>query len=109
MASCKAIVGSLALVASLGYFLDSTSGFSTDISTFRSERLAASNLELHISRLGTHASLYHLLELANSRAEALWFEGRTWSYSALKDGEISNSIRSALPGNSYDRLTDMLF
>jgi len=83
----QAIAVSAALTASLGYILNNKTGFSTDISAVRSERIAASIFEAHVARLGTNASLYHLLELADPRADALWFEGKTWSYAALRNGE----------------------
>jgi hypothetical protein len=83
----KAIAASAFLTASLGYLLNNKTGFTTDLSAVRSERIAASIFDAHVARLGTHASLYHLLELADPRADALWFEGKTWSYSALKNGK----------------------
>ena len=39
--------------------------------------------------LGDHVTLYHLSEFCDPNAEALWFEGKTWSYDELRRGQLN--------------------
>jgi hypothetical protein len=68
--------------------LDATLGFSTDIRQIRNDKQFVARLQQSIARLGDRVTLYHLLELADQNADALWFEGRSWNYAAMKIGEL---------------------
>jgi len=77
------VAASFALAGASALLLDSTLGISRDISQLRSDSAFGARLGAHIGKLGSHVSLYHLLELADPIADALWFEGKTWSYAAM--------------------------
>ena len=78
-----ALASTLAASA-LAYWANDRLGLTTDLRTLREQRAFARNIEAHAQRCGDNFSLYHYLELAESTADALWFEGRSWNYMALK-------------------------
>jgi acyl-CoA synthetase (AMP-forming)/AMP-acid ligase II len=73
------------LVAAAG--LNSYFGVSRDLAQLRSQKQQAKLMDAHISRCMTSplqsTSLYTLLTLANPDADAIYFEGRSWTYAAM--------------------------
>ena len=67
--------------------LDAALGFTTDIRQLRDDKAFTARLQQWIERLGNRTTLYHMLELADEYAEALWFEGKSWNYRAVKLGK----------------------
>lgn len=80
--AAKAAAG--AAVSLLGAaYLDHKYGFSTDIKGLLNDKTFKKRLQSRADELGDSITLYHMLELATPTNEALWFEGRTWTYSEM--------------------------
>ncbi|KPI44704.1 Very long-chain acyl-CoA synthetase [Cyphellophora attinorum] len=78
-----ATAAATALIAGLG--LNSYFGISKDITQIRFNKQFNKLLTAHIQRAGPQATcLYRLLELADPHADAVFFEGRSWTYAAMK-------------------------
>jgi hypothetical protein len=92
-------VGAAAAVAGAAC-LNARLGFSSDIRQLLQERDFAARLRQMIKRLGGCITLYHMLELADENAEALWFEGRSWSYRVMKLGKSQLSPPLKTSGSS---------
>jgi acyl-CoA synthetase (AMP-forming)/AMP-acid ligase II len=65
-------------------YLDGKLGISLDVRELHRERTWRRRLEERIKSLGTQCTLYGVLSGADRNAQALWFEGRTWTYTDLK-------------------------
>lgn len=80
-----AAFASSSIIAASMYAADTSLGLSRDIRGYRNGQAF---LKRHSQFLQQHgdrkAHLYQLLELARPDDDALWFEGRSWSYRALK-------------------------
>jgi hypothetical protein len=83
-----ALVSAAALAAGTAY-LNAKLGISTDLKELALAREFTERVGKRIQGLGDTVTLYRVFELCNDGDEALWFEGRTWSYGELKTGEIS--------------------
>ena len=84
--SSTALVSAAALAA--GAYLNAKLGISTDLNELA---LAREFGEFHgkkLQSLGDTKTIYGVFEQANENDEALWFEGRGWSYRELKNGEF---------------------
>jgi len=84
---------SAAAVAATAY-LNAKLGIENDLKQLSLERDWFIRFQQRLGILGDTCTLYRIFELADSEAEALWFEGRTWTYEALKKGEICYGISS---------------
>jgi hypothetical protein len=84
VASAAAILAASA--AGLAY-VDGLYSISRDVSEFLADRRFGKRLNERLRRLGTHVTMYHLWELADPSAEALWFEGRAWTFAEAKRGD----------------------
>lgn len=71
-----------------GAYLDARFGISTDLRQIQSERAWQNRLGRRIADLGETCTLYAMLERIDPELDALWFEGRTWSYGELKTGNF---------------------
>ena len=80
-----AVISAAALAA--GAYLNAKLGISTDLNELALARDFGDRLGRKIQSLGDTCTLYRIFELANEKDEALWFEGRTWTYGELKNGE----------------------
>jgi hypothetical protein len=90
MAATTSAVLSVAALATATY-LNAKLGIENDVRQLCYDREWLIQFQQWLKTLGRGCTLYHILELADSEAEALWFEGRAWTYAQLKDGEYSNS------------------
>lgn len=85
-------VSSTALVSAAtfaaGAYLNAKLGISTDLNELALAREFAEQHGRKLQSLGDTCTLYGVFEQANENAEGLWFEGRTWSYGQLKNGEL---------------------
>ena len=71
------------LVAGLG--LNSYLGISRDVAHLQFQRQYEKLITTHIERAGPQSTcLYRLLELADPNTDAVFFEGRSWTYAAMK-------------------------
>lgn len=78
-----------AAVAALagGLYLNHQYGLYTDIKGLLRARRSGTLISDRIKQLGDNVTLYRVMQLAQPDAEALWFEGRTWTYAQLKMGQ----------------------
>jgi hypothetical protein len=75
-----------------GAYLDAKLGIGVDLRQISYERESQARLEQRLRDLGDTCSLYRMFEMADPGIEALWFEGRTWTYGQLKTGEYHRLI-----------------
>jgi len=77
----KAAIAVLATTATLlsALYANNRYGISYDINQLLNEKAFRKRLTERIQALGDDFSLYHMLQLADPQAEALWFEGRRWT------------------------------
>ncbi|KAK4943652.1 hypothetical protein LTR10_016749 [Elasticomyces elasticus] len=84
MVTAKAAVSTAAAGAVATLLLDYTLGVSKDVKAIREETDFLNRFTQYVQRQGDQVNLYHVLDQADPYAEALWFEGRSWNYSAFK-------------------------
>jgi len=65
-------------------YLNARYGISRDLNQLHYDRKWFQRFNARVKELGDHTTIYHMMELCNPQDEALWFEGRTWSYDELK-------------------------
>jgi hypothetical protein len=75
-----------ALVAG-GLYLEGRYNVVRDVKQIRSDKAFAQRLEKRCKELGDQVKIYKMWEIADQNAEALWFEGRSWTYAAGKAGK----------------------
>ncbi|KIW73966.1 hypothetical protein PV04_02040 [Phialophora macrospora] len=94
------LAASTAAAAGLLYYADQRIlGLSRDLKYYRSEQDFAKRMPEFINKLGPQSPhLYRMLELADPNADALYFEGRSWNYRALKTkvDEIALGLHESL-------------
>ncbi|KIW25107.1 uncharacterized protein PV07_10772 [Cladophialophora immunda] len=79
------IAASTAAAAGLLYYADQRIGVSRDIQQYRQDKSFTKRMVQFVDRLGPQSPhLYRMLELCDPNADALWFEGRSWNFRALK-------------------------
>jgi len=67
-------------------YLNARYGIGRDIKQLYDDRRWRKWIMARMKELGDRVTLHHLIELCDRNAEALWFEGRTWSYDELRRG-----------------------
>lgn len=67
--------------------LDKTYGLSLDVKRILQDKNFRDRYLARAKELGDDTTIYHMLELAKQDAPALWFEGRTWTYTEIKIGK----------------------
>lgn len=83
-----AVAASAATATLLGaLYANDRYGVSHDIKQLLSEKAFRKRLQERIQALDSDFSLFHMLELADPEAEALWFENRRWTYAEVLHGE----------------------
>lgn len=83
-ASAVALASASALV--VGAYLDVKLGISIDLRELSHDREWQKRFAKRLQTLSSNCTVYHMLDQADQEAEALWFEGRTWTYAELKNG-----------------------
>lgn len=68
-------------------YLNAKLGVSIDLQQLRYDREWHARFIQRLQSLGDTCTLYRIFELADHGAEALWFEGRGWTYRQLKKGK----------------------
>lgn len=71
-------------------YLNAKFSISTDLATISNDRAWTKRLAQRMSELGDATTVYGILHRVveverHGSAEALWFEGKTWTYSEVKD------------------------
>ena len=88
--SSMALASGLSLA--VGAYLNAKLSISTDLSSLYHDRSAMKRMGQRMMEVGDTATLYKLLERVlevhgHGSRDALWFEGKTWSYAQLKDSK----------------------
>lgn len=79
------IAASTAAAAGLLYYANHSLGITKDISQYQLDADFGARYPQFLAKLGPQSPhLYRMLELADPNADAVWFEGRTWNYRAMK-------------------------
>lgn len=87
-----------AFVAAAGAYLNAKLGISTDLTNLYHDRDFGKRLAQCVNDLGESQTVYGLLERGvefhgKGASEALWFEGKTWTYAQLKDRKDTSNAR----------------
>lgn len=80
-----AIIAASALAA--GAYLNAKLHLGTDLKQLRWDRLWGKRLGDRIQKAGDTCTLYRMFEVVDESVECLWFEGKSWSYGEMKNGE----------------------
>ena len=80
-----ALVSAAALAA--GAYLNAKLAISPDIQQLRNERAWGERFQSRIAGLGDSCSVYHIFDKVDPALEFLWFEGKSWTYGDIKNGE----------------------
>ncbi|KAH8594927.1 putative bifunctional fatty acid transporter/acyl-CoA synthetase [Bisporella sp. PMI_857] len=73
-----------AAAVAAGAYVNAKLSIGTDLQQLSYDRELRSRLEQRIKSYGDTCTLYHMFDLVNPDNEALWFEGKTWTYGELK-------------------------
>jgi hypothetical protein len=68
-------------------YLNAKFSLSLDLQQMRNDREWNAAVDSTVARLGQNCTLYHLFDRVDPGIEALWFEGKSWTYGQLKNGE----------------------
>lgn len=93
------VLGASAAAVAIGLYIDAQLAITKDIRQLMEDRAFGKRLQSRIGALGSEVTLYHMLEQADQRADALWFEGLTWTYAALKKGLTTRCQMLRLQGS----------
>ncbi|RDW90820.1 putative bifunctional fatty acid transporter/acyl-CoA synthetase (FAT1) [Aspergillus mulundensis] len=85
-----AVAMASALSVAAGAYLDAKFSVSTDLSTMLGDRAFGKRLAQRMAQLGDTPTVYGMLHRVvevekRGSAEAIWFEGKSWTYAELKD------------------------
>ena len=81
-----AAAGLLAATTLGGAYINARFGIGTDLRNLLDDRAMQKRVVERLSSLGGSPTLYSIFAQGDPAADALWFEGRTWSYRELKEG-----------------------
>ncbi len=82
-----AVLGAAALTAAAAY-VNARLSIGRDLKTLRYEKSFGQRLGMKIQELGDTASMFGLFDQVDPKVDALWFEGKTWTYGELKNGRF---------------------
>ncbi|KAL4870047.1 hypothetical protein BDV12DRAFT_69309 [Aspergillus spectabilis] len=88
--SVPAVAAASALSVAAGAYLNAKFSISTDLATIFNDRAWTKRLGERMAQLGGTTTVYGMLQRVvdaegHGSTEALWFEGKTWTYAELKD------------------------
>ncbi|KAL4931261.1 putative bifunctional fatty acid transporter/acyl-CoA synthetase (FAT1) [Aspergillus undulatus] len=88
--SVPAVAAASALSVAAGAYLNAKFSISTDLSNMLGDRAYGKRLAHRMAQLGDTITVYGLLQRlveveGHGSTEAIWFEGKSWTYSELKD------------------------
>lgn len=95
------VAAASALSVAAAAYLNAKLSISTDLSAIRGDRAWGKRLAHRMSQLGDTVTIYGMLHRVveiegHGPAEALWFEGKSWTYSELKDRMLFSSYLDQL-------------
>lgn len=99
--SVPAVAAASALSVAAGAYVNAKFSISTDLASIRGDRAWGKRLAQRMAELGDTPTVYGMLRRVvevegHGSAEAIWFEGKSWTYSELKDRMLFfRSIHSA--------------
>ncbi|EKD21170.1 uncharacterized protein L3040_000791 [Drepanopeziza brunnea f. sp. 'multigermtubi'] len=73
-----------AVAVAAGAYLNARLSIGTDMKSLRHDRQFGERVGANIQRLGDTCTIYALFDEVDATLEALWFEGKTWTYGELK-------------------------
>lgn len=75
-------------LAALGaaWYVNDRYAISHDIKSWHCTRTFFNRMNEYMSKLGDNFTIYSILQFNDKDAEALWFEGRTWTYRQMLMG-----------------------
>jgi hypothetical protein len=76
-----------AAVLATGAYLNARLGIGLDLKQLSYDREWQIRLGQRLQVLGDTCTLYRIFDIVKPDIEALWFEGRTWTYGQLKNGK----------------------
>lgn len=80
------IVGAAGAALAAGAYVNAKWSIGTDLRNLQDARAWGKQFEAFVKGLGDTTTLYHMFARVDPKVEALWFEGKTWSYGELKKG-----------------------
>ncbi|KAL4807054.1 hypothetical protein BDV18DRAFT_168193 [Aspergillus unguis] len=88
--SMPTVAAASALSVAAGAYINAKYSISTDISSILDGRAWGKRLEQRMAQLGDTPTIYGMLRRVvevegHGSTEAIWFEGKSWTYSELKD------------------------
>jgi hypothetical protein len=86
--STEAAVAGVAALTAAAAYVNAKLSIGRDLKTLKYEKSFGQRLGLKIQELGDTCTLYHIFDQVDPEIEALWFEGRGWTYGELKQGEL---------------------
>ena len=81
------VVAATSAALAAGAYLNAKWSVGIDVRNLRHDRAWGKRLGEFIDALGDTVTLYHMFSRVDPHAEALWFEGRSWTYGEMKKGE----------------------
>jgi Na+(H+)/acetate symporter ActP len=95
--SVPAVAAASALSVAAGAYLNAKFSISTDLATIFDDRAWTKRLGERIAQLRGTTTVYGMLQRVvdvegHGSTEALWFEGKTWTYSELKDRMLFHNL-----------------
>ena len=82
-----AVIAGAALAA--GAYLNAKWSVGIDLRQLQHDRAWGQRLGAFIEGLGDTCTIYHMFDRVSPETEALWFEGKAWTYGELKKGRSS--------------------
>jgi len=82
-----------AAVLAAGAYVNAKYSIVNDLKQLESSRAFRNRMGRRIQELGDTCTLYGMFDLVDPSIEALWFEGRTWTYGELKRGKCQVLFR----------------
>jgi len=80
------IAGAGLAALTAAWYANDKYAISHDVKTILDNRNFAKRINERVRQLGDNFTIYAIVQLADQDAEALWFEGRTWTYRQLLMG-----------------------
>ncbi len=84
------LAATVALTAASALYLDGKYSIGRDVRDILADRRFGKRLAARIKKLGDYATLYRMYQLCDPNAEALWFEGKTWTYAEALKGKYGD-------------------
>ena len=81
-------VGSIAVAALGGAYMNARYGIGKDLQQINGDKDYLNRVGKRIAELGDTLTHYAMFSRVDPKLDAVWFEGRTWTYGEMKVGTI---------------------